>query len=126
MGDVCTKLGNVIETVDRNPVGVESASFIRLLIRTLCICIQRHFKWRTGNTDIRWDCRTMLDDGSPMCICYGSDTSKSQLATFVPPPILSSPPLPAAIFTVFPDGHEFFEHILISILVIQRILTHDA
>lgn len=59
-----------------------------------------------------------------MCICYGLDGLSIQLATFVPPgPILAPPPLPAALFTVFPDGYEFFEHVLISMLVMQRKTT---
>ncbi|KAJ3734650.1 hypothetical protein DFJ43DRAFT_1130454 [Lentinula guzmanii] len=82
-----------------------------------------HWLWTHANVQLRWDCRTRLEDGSPMCVCYGLDRLSSQLATFVPPPVLASPPLPAAIFTVFPDGHEFFEHILMSMLVVQRKMT---
>ncbi|KAJ3933545.1 MAG: hypothetical protein NXY57DRAFT_998285 [Lentinula lateritia] len=82
-----------------------------------------HWMWTHANVQLRWDCRTRLEDGSPMCVCYGLDRLSIQLATFVPPPILASPPLPAAVFTVFPDGHEFFEHILMSMLVVQRKMT---
>ncbi|KAE9408279.1 hypothetical protein BT96DRAFT_29565 [Gymnopus androsaceus JB14] len=81
--------------------------------------------WTHGDVRLRWDCRTRLEDGSPMCICYGLDGLSVQLATFIPPPVLAPPPLPDAILTIFPDGFrdEFFEHILISILVIQRKTT---
>jgi len=82
-----------------------------------------HWLWTYGDIKLRWDCRTRLEDGSPMCICYGLDQLSIQLATFVPPAMLAPPPLPSAILTVFPDGHEFFEHILISILVVQRKTT---
>ena len=51
------------------------------------------------------------------------DSRQIQLASFVPPPIDASPPLPDATLTVFPDGHEYFEHILISALVVERKLT---
>lgn len=51
------------------------------------------------------------------------DSRKLQLASFVPPPIDGSPPLPDATLTVFPDGHEYFDHILISSLVVERKLT---
>ncbi|KAF5388486.1 hypothetical protein D9757_004580 [Collybiopsis confluens] len=73
------------------------------------------------NMELRWDCRTRLDDGSPMCVCY--DSLDRQLATFVPPPLLVPPPLPPAVFTVFPDGHQHFEHILMSMLVVQRKMS---
>lgn len=86
----------------------------------------------------------MLEDGSFMCIvsqlvtscspmlvlkkhalyqCYAADESRSQLATFIPPPISSSPPLPDPVLTVFPDGHQCFDHILISALIIERKMT---
>ncbi|OBZ65562.1 hypothetical protein A0H81_14432 [Grifola frondosa] len=81
----------------------------------------RKFRWLHGSIDLRWDCRTTLDDGSPMCIC--SDSSSRQLASFVPPPIDASPPLPAATLTVFPDGHQHFDHILLSALVVERKMT---
>lgn len=51
------------------------------------------------------------------------DSRKSQLASFVPPPIDATPPLPDATLTVFPDGHEAFDHILVSALVVDRKLT---
>ncbi|THV06024.1 hypothetical protein K435DRAFT_42100 [Dendrothele bispora CBS 962.96] len=102
MGNVTTRLSDCLLYIDQS---------------------QRHWMWTLGNVTFRWDCRTTLDDGSPMCICYGSDRSAIQLATFVPPPSLAAPPLPTAVFTVFPDGHEFFEHIVLSVLIIQRKLT---
>jgi len=46
-----------------------------------------------------------------------------QLATFVPPSLSSTLPLPAAVLTVFPYGHDIFDHILVSALIIQRKLT---
>ncbi|KAK7458666.1 hypothetical protein VKT23_009665 [Stygiomarasmius scandens] len=102
MGNITARLSNCLHSIDQS---------------------QRHWVWRLGNVALRWDCRTTLDDGSPMCICYGSDRAAIQVASFIPPPPLACPPLPAASFTVFPDGHEFFEHILLSVLVIQRKLT---
>ncbi|KAI0353886.1 hypothetical protein OH77DRAFT_556813 [Trametes cingulata] len=81
----------------------------------------RKFLWQYGDVEIRWDCRTTLDDGSPMCICW--DTRSHQIASFVPPPLDASPPLPAATLTVFPDGHELFDHILLSALVVERKIT---
>ncbi|KAL1687576.1 hypothetical protein GGG16DRAFT_127836 [Schizophyllum commune] len=41
-----------------------------------------------------------------------------QLASFVPPPSLESPPLPLATLTVFPDGHQYLDHIVLSALVV--------
>ncbi|GBE83926.1 hypothetical protein BKA93DRAFT_827219 [Sparassis latifolia] len=81
----------------------------------------RKFKWKLETVELHWDCRTTLDDGSPMCIC--SDSSSQQLASFVPPPLDASPPLPDATLTVFPDGHRHFDHILLSALVVERKLT---
>ncbi|KAG7450706.1 uncharacterized protein BT62DRAFT_1072741 [Guyanagaster necrorhizus] len=83
----------------------------------------RHWWWGLGGISLRWDCRTALEDGSFMCICYAADESRGQLATFIPPPIASSPPLPDPMLTVFPDGHQFFDHILISALIIERKMT---
>ena len=45
------------------------------------------------------------------------------MASFVPPPLDASPPLPAATLTVFPDGHELFDHIMMSALVVERKIT---
>ncbi|KZT01038.1 uncharacterized protein LAESUDRAFT_664723 [Laetiporus sulphureus 93-53] len=84
----------------------------------------RQFRWRHENVELRWDCRTILDDGSPMCVC--SDRSSSQLASFVPPPLDASPPLPNATLTVFPDGHRLFDQILLSALVVERKLMLAA
>lgn len=81
----------------------------------------RHWRWRLSGIEFFWDCTKKLDDGSPMCICL--DSRGSQLASFVPPPIDASPPLPDATLTVFPDGHEYFDHILISSLIVERKLT---
>ncbi|KAM5543554.1 hypothetical protein V8D89_002805 [Ganoderma adspersum] len=81
----------------------------------------RKFLWTYGDVELRWDCRTTLEDGSPMCIC--TDRGSHQVASFVPPPLESSPPLPAATLTVFPDGHELFDHILMSALVVERKIT---
>ena len=55
--------------------------------------------------------------------CFASDTSGTQLASFVPPPVLASPPLPDPVLTVFPDGTECFDHILVSALIIERKLN---
>ncbi|KAI0628644.1 hypothetical protein C8Q77DRAFT_360392 [Trametes polyzona] len=81
----------------------------------------RKWKWEYGGVTLRWDCRATLDDGSPMCIC--SDSSSHQIASFVPPPPDPPQPPPAATLTVFPDGHEAFDHILLSALVIERKIT---
>ncbi|KAI0821823.1 hypothetical protein BC628DRAFT_1341096 [Trametes gibbosa] len=81
----------------------------------------RKFRWQYANSVILWDCRTTLDDGSPMCIC--SDINSHQIASFVPPPPDPPQPPPAAVLTVFPDGHELFDHILLSALVVERKLT---
>ncbi|TBU39498.1 hypothetical protein BD309DRAFT_428051 [Dichomitus squalens] len=83
--------------------------------------IKRKFVWVYGDVELRWDCRTTLEDGSPMCIC--TDRGSHQVASFVPPPLEASPPPPAATLTVFPDGHELFDHILISALVVERKMT---
>ncbi|KAK0478336.1 hypothetical protein IW261DRAFT_221357 [Armillaria novae-zelandiae] len=68
-------------------------------------CSWRHWWWGFGNVSLRWDCRTVLEDGSFMCICYAADDSRN--------PVL----------TVFPDGHQCFDHILISALIIERKMT---
>ncbi|KAL4243344.1 hypothetical protein ABKN59_011532 [Abortiporus biennis] len=82
---------------------------------------ERVWRWKHTNIDLRWDCKSVLDDGSSMCVCY--DSRKHQVASFVPPPPNASPPLPEATLTVFPDGHDMFDDILISALVIERKLT---
>jgi len=84
----------------------------------------RHWIWSFRGLDLLWDCRTTLDDGSPMCICSNTDASATQLALFVAPPPDASP-LPAAVLTIFPDGHQdaMFDHILLSALVIVRGLA---
>jgi len=79
------------------------------------------WRWKHSNVDFRWDCRTTLEDGSPMCVCL--DARKLQLASFVPPPLDASPPVPDATLTVFPDGHQFLDDILLSALVIVRKMT---
>ncbi|KZT70019.1 hypothetical protein DAEQUDRAFT_236438 [Daedalea quercina L-15889] len=81
------------------------------------------FTWRYESIELRWDCRTKLDDGSRMCIC--SDAVSHQLASFIPPPLDASPPLPNAMLTVFPDGHrhQLFDHIVLSALVVERKMT---
>ncbi|KAJ7280318.1 hypothetical protein C8J57DRAFT_1302262 [Mycena rebaudengoi] len=83
-----------------------------------------HWTWRWDEIGLRWDCRSTLEDGSPMCICYTISTT-TQLATFVPPPLDVPPPLPEPVLTVFPDGHECFDHILFSALIIERKLGLD-
>ncbi|KAH7920767.1 hypothetical protein BV22DRAFT_1020639 [Leucogyrophana mollusca] len=106
LGDSTTRLKNVLWSTDPS---------------------HKLWRWSCGGTDLRWDCRSMLEDGSPMCICYDGDpNSSNQLASFVPPPIDASPPLPAAVLTVFPDGHPHFDHILLSALVVERKRTLAA
>ncbi|OSD05067.1 hypothetical protein PYCCODRAFT_1406436 [Trametes coccinea BRFM310] len=100
LGDHSTRMSNVLKKDGYSP---------------------RKFLWQCGDVEIRWDCRTTLDDGSPMCIC--SDGRSNQIASFVPPPLDASPPLPAATLTIFPDGHELFDHILLSALVVERKIT---
>ncbi|KAF9020325.1 hypothetical protein BDZ89DRAFT_1116410 [Hymenopellis radicata] len=102
MGDISTRISNVLTQINFS---------------------SRHWLWNLHSVTLRWDCRTTLEDGTTMCICYSTDASKSQLATFIPPPIQASPPLPDPVLTVFPDGHEFFDHLLISCLIIERMLT---
>lgn len=84
----------------------------------------RQFTWGHEDIRLRWDCRTTLDDGSSMCIC--SNSSSHQIASFVPPPLDASPPLPDATLTVFPDGHRLFDHILLSALIIERKMSLSA
>jgi len=100
IGTHATRMTNVLQTDRRHP---------------------KLFRWKYEAIDLRWDCRNTLDDGSPMCIC--SDAASHQLASFVPPPIEASPPLPEATLTVFPDGHRLFDHILLSALVVERKMT---
>ncbi|KAJ7262756.1 hypothetical protein B0H12DRAFT_1012565, partial [Mycena haematopus] len=98
IGDITTRLTNVLFNINGSP---------------------RHWTWRWDEIGLRWDCRKTLDDGSPLCICYTLQ-SPIQLATFVPPPLDAPPPLPEAVLTIFPDGHECFDHILLSALIMQR------
>ncbi|KAJ8462055.1 hypothetical protein ONZ45_g5210 [Pleurotus djamor] len=102
IGDIMTGLSKVLQTINSSP---------------------RHWSWNFGDVRLRWDCRNVLDDGSPMCICYARDDVSTQLASFVPPPLNASPPLPAATLTVFPEGHDCFDHILISALIVDRKRT---
>ncbi|KIY64629.1 hypothetical protein CYLTODRAFT_380599 [Cylindrobasidium torrendii FP15055 ss-10] len=83
----------------------------------------RHWVWKVLGIRLRWDCRQTLEDGTILCICFRLDRQETQLATFVPPPMTASPPLPDPALTVFPDGHEVFDHILMSSLVVSRYLT---
>ncbi|KAF8972035.1 hypothetical protein BDZ97DRAFT_1782813 [Flammula alnicola] len=46
-----------------------------------------------------------------------------QIASFVPPPLDASPPLPEATLTIFPYGHKLIDEIVVSALVIERMLT---
>jgi len=80
---------------------------------------ERYWDWFISDVKLQWDCRTTLDDGSPICVCYHAPSS-DQVATFVPPPLDVTPPGPAAVLTVFPDGWEWFDQILLSALVIER------
>ncbi|GLB42531.1 hypothetical protein LshimejAT787_1105460 [Lyophyllum shimeji] len=100
MGDTTTRLLNVLSSIGGS---------------------LRHWKWTFNAVQLRWDCRTNLDDGSPMCICYALP-SDHQLASFVPPSPEASPPLPPATLTVFPRGHEddLLDHIVLSALVVER------
>ncbi|KAI0641397.1 hypothetical protein C8Q79DRAFT_1014341 [Trametes meyenii] len=100
MGNHATRMSNVLRKDGHSP---------------------RKFLWEHGEVTLRWDCRTTLDDGSPMCICL--DLRSNQVASFVPPPLDASPPLPSATLTVFPDGHELFDHILLSALAVERKIT---
>ncbi|KAI0078592.1 hypothetical protein K474DRAFT_884762 [Panus rudis PR-1116 ss-1] len=79
------------------------------------------YRWKHRSVDIRWDCSTKLQDGSRMCICTSS--SQLQIANFVPPPIDGSPPLPDATLTVFPDGHDIMDEIILSSLIIARMIA---
>ncbi|KAL1734094.1 hypothetical protein EV714DRAFT_245464 [Schizophyllum commune] len=85
----------------------------------------QRWQWTIRGVRLRWDCRTRLDDGSPMCYCHISHPPNHdvQLASFVPPPSLESPPLPLATLTVFPDGHQYLDHIVLSALVVVRQMT---
>ncbi|KAJ6617969.1 hypothetical protein B0H10DRAFT_1796288 [Mycena sp. CBHHK59/15] len=103
IGDITTNLSNVLSSINSS---------------------RKHWNWRWDEIGLRWDCRTTLEDGSPMCICY-TIASTVQLATFVPPPLDAPPPLPEAVLTVFPDGHECFDHILLSALILERKLGLD-
>ncbi|KAJ7280313.1 hypothetical protein C8J57DRAFT_1302248 [Mycena rebaudengoi] len=103
IGDITTRLSNVLSSINNSP---------------------NHWTWRWDEIGLRWDCRSTLEDGSPMCICYTISTT-TQLATFVPPPLDAPPPLPEPVLTVFPDGHECFDHILLSALIIERKLGLD-
>ncbi|KAJ7764742.1 hypothetical protein B0H16DRAFT_1525599 [Mycena metata] len=98
IGDITTRLSNVLFNINASP---------------------RHWTWRWDEIGLRWDCRSTLEDGSPMCICYTS-ASPVQLASFVPPPLDAPPPLPEAVLTVFPEGHDVFDHIMLSALVLTR------
>ncbi|KAJ7475156.1 hypothetical protein B0H11DRAFT_1727980 [Mycena galericulata] len=116
IGDITTRLSNVLFNINASP---------------------RHWTWRWDEIGLRWDCRSTLEDGSPMCIastfyrfeyagahawitqCY-TISSTVQLASFVPPPLDAPPPLPEAVLTIFPDGHDCFDHILLSALIVQR------
>ncbi|KAK7018613.1 hypothetical protein R3P38DRAFT_2983507 [Favolaschia claudopus] len=101
IGDIQTRLSNVLFNINASP---------------------RHWTWRWDEIGLRWDCRSMLEDGSPLCICYALRSNMVQLASFVPPPLDAPPPLPEAVLTIFPDGHECFDHILLSALIMQRKL----
>ncbi|KAJ7186779.1 hypothetical protein C8R46DRAFT_1058012 [Mycena filopes] len=101
IGDITTRLSNVLFNINSSP---------------------RHWAWRWDEIGLRWDCRSSIADGSPLCICY-TVASPVQLASFVPPPLDAPPPLPEAVLTVFPDGHECFDHIMLSALIIQRKLA---
>ncbi|KAF8958193.1 hypothetical protein BDZ97DRAFT_1782989 [Flammula alnicola] len=112
LGDTATRLSNAVFSVNSSP---------------------KHFNWILG-IRLHWDCRTSLDDGSPMCICYLPSPSSQrgqssrpqetiQIASFVPPPLDASPPLPEATLTIFPYGHKLIDEIVVSALVIERMLT---
>jgi len=114
MGDFSTRLANALYSVNSNP---------------------RHFNWTLGNR-LHWDCREILENGSPMCVCYLPPPSTSraprssanqaesvQLATFVPPPADRSPPLPDAVLTISPYGHRLMDEIIVSALVVERMLN---
>ncbi|KAJ7207904.1 hypothetical protein GGX14DRAFT_454770, partial [Mycena pura] len=98
VGDITTRLANVLYSINSS---------------------SRHWTWRWEDVGLRWDCGSRLEDGSPLCICY-TVASTVQLASFVPPPLDAPPPLPEAVLTIFPDGHECFDHILLSALIVQR------
>ncbi|KAF5378825.1 hypothetical protein D9615_006841 [Tricholomella constricta] len=102
-GDTTTRLSNVLSSVNGS---------------------SRHWTWTFNSINLRWDCRTNIDDGSPMCICYSHPTDH-QLASFVPPSPEASPPLPPAVLTVFPRGHadDLFDHIVASALIVERKMT---
>ncbi|KAH7908893.1 hypothetical protein BJ138DRAFT_303742 [Hygrophoropsis aurantiaca] len=111
LGDSATRLKNVLWSVDPSWIRAKPS-------------LQKLWRWSCGNTNLQWDCRRVLEDGSPMCVCYDGELSSDiQLASFVPPPIDASPPLPAATLTVFPDGHQRFDHILMSALILERKRT---
>ncbi|TCD69545.1 hypothetical protein EIP91_007169 [Steccherinum ochraceum] len=103
LGNHSTRMSSILTNFDRSPPP-----------RTI-------WRWKHNKIDFRWDCRNTLDDGLPMCICL--DSNKLQLASFVPPPLDAPPPAPDATLTVFPDGHQYFDDILLSSLVIARKIT---
>ncbi|KAF8166824.1 hypothetical protein BJ912DRAFT_1002044 [Pholiota molesta] len=109
LADTATRLSNVIYSINSSP---------------------KHFNWVLG-TRLHWDCRKSLDDGSPLCICSlpgqpqqnGTIAQDIQIASFVPPPIDASPPLPEATLTIFPHAQKFMDEIVVSALVVERMLT---
>ncbi|KAF9560032.1 hypothetical protein CPC08DRAFT_806363 [Agrocybe pediades] len=114
MGDTTTRLSSALYSVNSSP---------------------RHFNWILGNR-LHWDCRQVLEDGSPRCVCYlpsdagvrssTSSTPESRgldIAIFTPPPPDRSPPLPDATLLVYPYGHQLLDEIIVSALVVERMLT---
>lgn len=88
-----------------------------------------HWLWASEDVTLRWDCRSNLDDGTPVCNCYSVEGDyPNQLASFVPQPLqldmeIESDTLPPAILTIWPDGHQYLDDILFSILIIERKRT---
>ncbi|KIM42564.1 hypothetical protein M413DRAFT_444279 [Hebeloma cylindrosporum] len=107
MGDTVTRLSNALFSVNSTP---------------------KHFNWILGHR-LHWDCREMLGNGSPLCVCYLPPSSTAgqyegvKIASFIPPPPDASPPLPDATITIFPQGHQLMDHIIVSALVVERMLT---
>ncbi|PPQ78495.1 hypothetical protein CVT25_011836 [Psilocybe cyanescens] len=112
MGDTATRLTNVLYSVNSSP---------------------KHFNWILAHR-LHWDCREILEDGSPLCICYlplSNQTSQPsssapqsiKIAVLIPPPPDRSPPHPDATLTVYPLGHQIMDEILVSALVVERMLT---